>query len=767
MKKNLWIIALLLVMTFALAACNNAGNNQDENGSNDNSSNDDQLPDNGSDDGSDDSSNDGSNVEEAHTHAASDAIMEKMIEATCTTDGSYDEVVYCSDADCGAELSRETKTVPALGHNHIKTVVSEHTETSEGEVRYECSACGDSYTEYDKHSYTSSVVNPTCQIGGYTKYVCKCGNSYSDNHTNPLPHNIVEFSEEAIAAGDWMRIYYDGEFACSCELDVEYYPVCVDCGTKLTENKYIHIVPAPGHYFDPNGWRHAEKMPGESPCLQQDIWVNACSNCYDNSWLHIDCVDIMVRGSAPGHTWGEWITVSTPTVNTSGEYIRLCTICCLAEYGAQVVSDSVVLPALNDVDYTYAVVSAPSTTNDGLATYIYTLYDGTSIVIEVTIPALGENDPSDDHDPAPKKEDCWITESDNTIYYTYKCNHCGDWIVAYSESKLGCENGVHNIVDFSMEAVANGQWIKLNISGSVCPCEADTLYYPICQDGCGTDFSSPEFFGDYGYVLPAPGHVYDYDGWKHAEKKPGESPCLQQDVWINTCIVCYAAADLTHIGCVLTEVRCEAPGHSYGAWNVVVEPTLSTGGIYVRFCSVCSEPQYGSQTISQDLNVPALNEVDYTYGVTLAPDCVTPGIGVYTYNADPSIKVEVAIDPTGHHIEYGCDYSVVLPTDSAAGEAHITCADCDVVLVILLPVLSDENYTIIYGNCFQPYDIYIIDVKSGDCTISIEFEVYQDYCHDEAPAKDECVITEGVGCIYYSYLCSKCNSWVIAYVENK
>ena len=41
---------------------------------------------------------------------------ENEVPATCTTDGSYETVVTCSD--CGEELSRETTVVPAAGHDY-------------------------------------------------------------------------------------------------------------------------------------------------------------------------------------------------------------------------------------------------------------------------------------------------------------------------------------------------------------------------------------------------------------------------------------------------------------------------------------------------------------------------------------------------------------------------------------------------------------------------------------------------------------------------
>lgn len=50
-----------------------------------------------------------------HTHTNASAIRENVIEATCTSDGSYDSVVYC--ATCSEEIGRTKITTAALGHS--------------------------------------------------------------------------------------------------------------------------------------------------------------------------------------------------------------------------------------------------------------------------------------------------------------------------------------------------------------------------------------------------------------------------------------------------------------------------------------------------------------------------------------------------------------------------------------------------------------------------------------------------------------------------
>ena len=53
---------------------------------------------------------------EPHTHTAAEAVRENEKSATCTADGSYDSVVYCSD--CNAELSRVAMVEKQLDHTY-------------------------------------------------------------------------------------------------------------------------------------------------------------------------------------------------------------------------------------------------------------------------------------------------------------------------------------------------------------------------------------------------------------------------------------------------------------------------------------------------------------------------------------------------------------------------------------------------------------------------------------------------------------------------
>ena len=90
-------------------------------------------------------------------HTAGTAVKENEVAATCTAAGSYDMVVYCTV--CGAELSRETTTVPALGHNW-----SAWTSNNDGTHSRTCSVCNE--TETHDCEFGDDDV---CDVCGYER----------------------------------------------------------------------------------------------------------------------------------------------------------------------------------------------------------------------------------------------------------------------------------------------------------------------------------------------------------------------------------------------------------------------------------------------------------------------------------------------------------------------------------------------------------------------------------------------------------------------
>ncbi len=77
------------------------------------------------------------------SHTEAPAVMENVKPATCTEDGSYDEVIYCSV--CKTKLSTEPKTIPATGHKW-----SEKYESDKTGHWHKCEACSE-INDFENH----------------------------------------------------------------------------------------------------------------------------------------------------------------------------------------------------------------------------------------------------------------------------------------------------------------------------------------------------------------------------------------------------------------------------------------------------------------------------------------------------------------------------------------------------------------------------------------------------------------------------------------
>lgn len=79
-------------------------------------------------------------------HVGGDAVKEKEVPATCTKDGSHDEVVYCTI--CKSEVSRTNVVDKATGHKWDDGVVTTQPTTGkEGVKTFTCTVCKETKTE--------------------------------------------------------------------------------------------------------------------------------------------------------------------------------------------------------------------------------------------------------------------------------------------------------------------------------------------------------------------------------------------------------------------------------------------------------------------------------------------------------------------------------------------------------------------------------------------------------------------------------------------
>ena len=148
--------------------------------------------------------------------------MENEVDATCTTEGSYDSVVYCTV--CNAEMTRETIKVDALGHK-----------------------------------YDAVVTDPTCTVGGYTTYTCSvCGDSYVADEVAALGHT----EGEAVVENEV-------DATCTAEGSYDSVVYCTVCGEVVSRETIK--VDALGHDWQEDGscsrCEEKQENPKENPFI--------------------------------------------------------------------------------------------------------------------------------------------------------------------------------------------------------------------------------------------------------------------------------------------------------------------------------------------------------------------------------------------------------------------------------------------------------------------------------------------------------------------
>lgn len=252
-------------------------------------------------------------------------------EATCTEAGST--VSVC--ARCGLRYVTNTD---ALGHDWGDWVVLKAAVGGEdGLAEHSCKRCG--VTEQrvmpgtnHQHSYTAVVTAPTCTEGGYTEYVCACGDvGATANYTAALGHDY---------SGDSSVVEISSP-TCTEDGLMEY--TCVRCGEIHDE-----VLEKTGH-----DWQVVEGTETEADCTHSGKVQWKCGDCGSTKW---------VTTAKLGHDWGEWIVDQEATATAEGAEHRLCKRC-----GER---QDAVIPKLDHThEYSIAVVTEPTCTEQGYTTY--------------------------------------------------------------------------------------------------------------------------------------------------------------------------------------------------------------------------------------------------------------------------------------------------------------------------------------------------------------------------------------------------------------
>ena len=242
-------------------------------------------------------------------HTPGVAVRENKVAATCTTAGSYDEVVYCTA--CRNELSRTQKTIDKLAHDYDATTWVKADENHHG---HKCKNC-DAITDLTAHVPGAAATETTPQLCTVCGYVIAPA-------THPV-HTWVFVAETPAtcnAAGE--REHYKCTCGQTSFKNGDVYDINKDASVLTIEKNSANHTGAPDskwHSDSANHWQEytccharaneAAHSGGAATCTEQAV-CQVCGKAY---------------GPLAAHAWGAWKVTTPATKDAPGVEKRTCT----------------------------------------------------------------------------------------------------------------------------------------------------------------------------------------------------------------------------------------------------------------------------------------------------------------------------------------------------------------------------------------------------------------------------------------------------------
>lgn len=190
---------------------------------------------------------------------------------------------------------------------------------------------GQSKPDLHTHSYCVHVVAPSCSAGGYTEYVCECGESYKADETAALVHSWGPWTivKPATTQEDGLQkrtcqncdTFEQREIAKSSQGHSHSYASEVVAPTCTAEGYTLYTCTC-GHSYTSDtvsAKDHSYTAQVVKPTCENQgytVYKCACGNVYTDSVTQ-----------PAGHIWGDWKTVQEPTETKEGVEERVCSAC--------------------------------------------------------------------------------------------------------------------------------------------------------------------------------------------------------------------------------------------------------------------------------------------------------------------------------------------------------------------------------------------------------------------------------------------------------
>lgn len=305
--------------------------------------------------------------------------------ATCDKAGT---ITYTCKNDPAHTKTVEDAEAPALGHSY-KAELSEDKKS----VHLECERCGhteDVTLDLTKGDNGIEHKDADCSNEGYDRYYYIDPATGASKYIESKIAKVAEHTLKSTAEGlEDLRVdsanskgYTIGAFV-SRDSAVHFFDNtpgdCTEAGALYIHcaicDKDILILNVKGDHV----WAKPEGADAEG-------WVTVAATCTEAGYKTRTCsvcdeAETVAGEAATGHNWIVSEEVA-PTLETAGKIVRKCTKC-LEEQSTE-------LPALNETDYTKAVVTAASCVAEGVDSYTYKA--DTSLVYTARSPKLAHLD---------------------------------------------------------------------------------------------------------------------------------------------------------------------------------------------------------------------------------------------------------------------------------------------------------------------------------------------------------------------------------------